>query len=285
MAQCTPKSFDLTGKVALITGASYGIGMAIAKAMAANGATIVFNDIKQELVDKGIAAYEEAGIKAHGYVCDVTDEDAVNAMVAKITEEVGHINILVNNAGFGISGAAELTDTKDSHAQLELNVFGTDNVTRAVLPHMRAQGGGRIVCMSSIAGIVPIPFQLWYSVSKAAIIAYVLALQNEVKPFNISVCAIMPGDIASGFTDARKKSGAGDDVYAGRIERSVAVMEHDERTGMSPEFAGKFVAKYALKKSSRPLVAMGAAYKGAAALVKLLPRQTSNWLVGKIYAK
>ena len=79
MAQCTPKSFDLTGKVALITGASYGIGMAIAKAMAANGATIVFNDIKQELVDKGIAAYTEAGIKAHGYVCDVTDEDAVNA--------------------------------------------------------------------------------------------------------------------------------------------------------------------------------------------------------------
>ena len=150
---------------------------------------------------------------------------------------------------------------------------------------MRAQGGGRIVCMSSIAGIVPIPFQLWYSVSKAAIIAYVLALQNEVKPFNISVCAIMPGDIASGFTDARKKSGAGDDVYAGRIERSVAVMEHDERTGMSAEYAGKFVAKYALKKSSRPLVAMGAAYKGAAALVKLLPRQTSNWLVGKIYAK
>ena len=184
-----------------------------------------------------------------------------------------------------MGGAAELTDTKDSHAQLELNVFGTDNVTRAVLPHMRAHGGGRIVCMSSIAGIVPIPFQLWYSVSKAAIIAYVLALQNEVKPFNISVCAIMPGDIASGFTDARKKSGAGDDVYAGRIERSVDVMEHDERTGMSPEYAGKFVAKYALKKSSRPLVAMGAAYKGAAALVKLLPRQTSNWLVGKIYAK
>ena len=99
MAQCTPKSFDLTGKVALITGASYGIGMAIAKAMAANGATIVFNDIKQELVDKGLASYAEAGIKAHGYVCDVTDEDAVNAMVAKITEEVGHINILVNNAG------------------------------------------------------------------------------------------------------------------------------------------------------------------------------------------
>ena len=215
----------------------------------------------------------------------MTDEAQVRAAIDEVISREGRIDILVNNAGFGISGAAELTDTKDSHAQLELNVFGTDNVTRAVLPHMRAHGGGRIVCMSSIAGIVPIPFQLWYSVSKAAIIAYVLALQNEVKPFNISVCAIMPGDIASGFTDARKKSGARDDVYAGRIERSVAVMEHDERTGMSAEYAGRFVAKYALKKNSRPLVAMGAAYKGAAALVKLLPRQTSNWLVGKIYAK
>ena len=92
-------NFSLEGKVALVTGASYGIGFAIASAYAQAGATIVFNDIKQELVDKGLAAYEELGIKAHGYVCDVTDEEQVNALVAKIEKEVGVIDILVNNAG------------------------------------------------------------------------------------------------------------------------------------------------------------------------------------------
>ena len=92
-------NFSLQGKVALVTGASYGIGFAIASAYAEAGATIVFNDIKQELVDKGIAAYKEAGIQAHGYVCDVTNEEQVASFVKQVTEEVGHINILVNNAG------------------------------------------------------------------------------------------------------------------------------------------------------------------------------------------
>ena len=91
--------FSLAGKIAWVTGGSYGIGYAIASGLAKAGATIVFNDINQELVDKGLAAYEADGIKAHGYVCDVTDEDGVQAMVAKVKEEVGVIDILVNNAG------------------------------------------------------------------------------------------------------------------------------------------------------------------------------------------
>ena len=90
-------SFSLEGKVAWVTGASYGIGFAIACAYAEAGATIVFNDINQELVDKGLASYKEKNIEAHGYVCDVTDENAVNELTKKIEKEVGRINILVNN--------------------------------------------------------------------------------------------------------------------------------------------------------------------------------------------
>lgn len=261
-------------KIAVVTGGSGGIGRCTA----------------QELYRKGCTVYElsRRDCPAEGVIhlgCDITKEDQVLAAIDTVLQKEGHIDILVNNAGFGISGAAEATSSKDSHAQMELNLFGTDNVTRAVLPSMRRHGSGRVVFMSSIAGILPIPFQLWYSVSKASIIAYALALQNEIRPYGITVCAIMPGDISSGFTDARLKSSAIDSEYQGRIERSVAVMEHDERTGMSADYAGRFVAKIALKKKSRPLVAMGLAYKGAALLAKLLPRRLSNYIVGMIYAR
>lgn len=261
-------------KVAIVTGGSGGIGRCTAAELHRAGCA-VYEFSRRERPAEGIVHLS----------VDVTDEAQVRAAVASVVEREGRIDILVNNAGFGISGAAEYTDSADSHAQMELNLFGTDNMTRAVLPQMRAQGGGRIVCMSSIAGILPIPFQLWYSVSKSAILSYVLALQNEVRPWGITVCAIMPGDIASGFTDARRKSGAGDDVYAGRIARSVAVMEKDERGGMSAAYAGAFVARCALKKHSPPMVAMGFPYKAAAAAAKLLPRRFSNWLIGQIYAR
>ena len=261
-------------KVALVTGGSSGIGRYTAIALKESGC-IVYEFSRHEKPADGI----------RHLTVDVTDEAQVCESVKHIISEEGHIDILVNNAGFGISGAVETTQSADAHAQMEVNLFGTDNVTRAVLPYMRENGGGRIVCVSSIAGILPIPFQTWYSVSKAAIAAYCLALQNEVRPFHISVCAVLPGDIATGFTDARVKSEAGDDVYSGRISRSVAVMEHDEQNGMSSEFAGRFVAKLSLKKNSKPLVAMGIAYKGAALLAKFLPRRMSNFIVGMIYSR
>lgn len=261
-------------KTAVVTGGSSGIGRAAATSLAKKGCTVY------ELSRRDNPPYGVNHIKA-----DITDEAQVKEAIDTILECEGRIDILVNNAGYGISGAAELTSSRDSHAQLELNLYGMDNVTRAVLPHMRKQKSGRIVSVSSIAGILPIPFQLWYSVSKAAIAAYVLALQNEIRPYGVTVCAVLPGDIATGFTDARQKDSCGDSDYNERVERSVAVMEKDERGGMSPEKAGAYIAKLAMKKNSRPLKAIGFTYKAVAVLTKLLPRRASNYIVGRIYAK
>ena len=202
MAQCTPKSFDLTGKVALITGASYGIGMAIAKAMAANGATIVFNDIKQELVDKGLASYAEAGIKAHGYVCDVTDEDAVNAMVAKITEEVGHINILVNNAGI-IKRCDAIDVTPENWDAVDfLNEKMVFFLSQAVAKQWVAdKKGGKIIniaSMLSFQGGIRVPA---YTSSKSAVMGMTKALANEWAKYGINVNAIAPGYMATNNTN------------------------------------------------------------------------------------
>ena len=130
-------NFSLEGKVALVTGASYGIGFAIAKAMAGAGATIVFNDIKQELVDKGIAAYKEEGITAYGYVCDVTDEDGVTAMVAKIEEEVGVIDILVNNAGIIKRIPMIEMAAKDFRQVIDVDLNAPFIVSKAVIPSMK----------------------------------------------------------------------------------------------------------------------------------------------------
>lgn len=261
-------------KVVIVTGGSSGIGRATAEALAKKGYT-VYEFSRRNNPAKGV----------NHLTADITDETQVRDAVAAVLEKESRIDILVNNAGFGISGAVETTDSKDSHAQLELNLFGMDNVTRAVLPVMRKQRQGRIICVSSVAAIAPLPFQTWYSVSKAAINAYVLALQNEVRPFGITLCAVMPGDICSGFTDARVKSEDANDEYAERLSRSVTNQEKDERGGIGAETAGKQIARIAMRKNSHPLITLGGTYKAAAVLLKLLPRRTSNRIIGRMYAK
>ena len=143
-------NFSLKGKVALVTGASYGIGFAIASAFAEQGATVCFNDINQELVDKGMAAYAAKGIKAHGYVCDVTDEPAVQAMVATIAKEVGTIDILVNNAGISQKVTVADMTLDDIKRIFNVNMFGLFLITQAVCEVMKKQKYGRIVHLSSV---------------------------------------------------------------------------------------------------------------------------------------
>ena len=263
----------MSEKIAVVTGGSSGIGLATAKALAAQGLR-VYELSRRDFACEGMTHLS----------VDVTDESAVQDAIDQVLAEAGRIDVLVNCAGFGISGAVEFTELADAKRQMDVNFFGMVNVTKAALGPMRRAGAGRIVNVSSVAAPAAIPFQAFYSASKAAINDYTCALANEVKPYGVSVCAVMPGDIRTGFTDARKKSAVGDEAYGGRIGKSVEKMEHDERSGMAPETAGQYIAKLALQKSVKPLYAIGFSYKCVCFLCDALPCRLRNWLIGRLYA-
>lgn len=259
-------------KVAVVTGGSSGIGLSTVKALVKRGCKVY------ELSRRDFEYEGAIHIKL-----DVTDDEEAQRVIKSIYDKESQIDILINCAGFGISGAVEYTDPEAARKQFDVNFFGMTNVTQAVLPYMRKKKQGRIVNISSVAAIAPIPFQTYYSASKAAINAYTEAFANEVKPFGITVTAIMPGDIKTGFTQARKKSVAGDDVYEGRISRSVKKMEQDEINGMSADVAGNYIAKLATKKRVKPMYSIGFSYKAISILCKLLPVRTKSWLIMKFY--
>ena len=189
--------FSLKGKIALITGASYGIGFAIAKGMASAGATIVFNDIKQELVDKGIAAYKEAGIDAHGYVCDVTNEEAVGEFVKKVTEEVGHINILVNNAGIIMRIPMLDMTAAQFRKVIDIDLNGPFIMAKAVIPDMIEQGGGKIINICSMMSELGRETVSAYAAAKGGLKMLTRNIASEYGKYNIQCNGIGPGYIAT----------------------------------------------------------------------------------------
>ncbi|GHT27780.1 gluconate 5-dehydrogenase [Bacteroidia bacterium] len=189
--------FDLTGKIALVTGASYGIGYAIAKAFASAGATIVFNDIKQEFVDKGLAAYQADGIKAHGYVFDVTDEDAVNETVAKITKEVGIIDILVNNAGIIKRIPMIEMSAKDFRQVIDVDLNAPFIVSKAVIPDMIKKGGGKIINICSMMSELGRETVSAYAAAKGGLKMLTRNIASEYGEFNIQCNGIGPGYIST----------------------------------------------------------------------------------------
>lgn len=191
------QKFSLKGKVALITGASYGIGFAIATAYAEAGATIVFNDIKQELVDKGLAAYEEKGIKAHGYVCDVTNEEQVNEMVAKIEKEVGVIDILVNNAGIIKRIPMHEMEAKDFRQVIDIDLNGPFIVSKAVLPSMMKKRSGKIINICSMMSEFGRETVSAYAAAKGGLKMLTKNIASEYGEYNIQCNGIGPGYIAT----------------------------------------------------------------------------------------
>lgn len=189
--------FDLSGKVALITGGSYGIGFAIACALAEAGATIVFNDLKPEMVEKGISSYAEKGIKAHGYLCNVCDEDAVQAMVAKIREEVGTIDILVNNAGIIKRIPMLEMDAADFRQVVDVDLNGPFIVSKACLPGMIEKGHGKIINICSMMSELGRETVSAYAAAKGGLKMLTKNIASEYGEFNIQCNGIGPGYIAT----------------------------------------------------------------------------------------
>ncbi|SQH26352.1 gluconate 5-dehydrogenase [Streptococcus pyogenes] len=189
--------FSLQGKIALITGASYGIGFEIAKAYAQAGATIVFNDIKQELVDKGLTAYRELGIEAHGYVCDVTDEAGIQQMVSQIEDEVGVIDILVNNAGIIRRTPMLEMAAEDFRQVIDIDLNAPFIVSKAVLPSMIAKGHGKIINICSMMSELGRETVSAYAAAKGGLKMLTKNIASEFGEANIQCNGIGPGYIAT----------------------------------------------------------------------------------------
>ena len=205
-------NFDLTGKVALVTGASYGIGFAIACGLAEAGATIVFNDLRQDLVDKGLAAYAEKGIKAYGYVCNVCDDEAVNAMVAKIREDVGIIDILVNNAGIIKRIPMLEMSTADFRMVIDVDLNAPFIVAKAVLPGMIEKGHGKIINICSLMSEFGRETVSAYAAAKGGLKMLTRNICSEFGQYNIQCNGIGPGYIETPQTaPLREKQADGSD--------------------------------------------------------------------------
>jgi gluconate 5-dehydrogenase len=191
------KNFELKGKIALVTGASYGIGFAIATAFAKAGARIVFNDIKQELVDKGIEAYRAEGIEAVGYVCDVTSEEVVDAMVARIEKEVGVIDILVNNAG--IIKRIPMTEMSAAEFRqvIDVDLNAPFIVAKAVIPSMIEKGAGKIINICSMMSELGRETVSAYAAAKGGLKMLTRNIASEYGKYNIQCNGLGPGYIAT----------------------------------------------------------------------------------------
>ncbi len=200
-------NFSLEGKVALVTGASYGIGYAIASSYAKAGATIVFNDIREDLVQKGIEAYAAEGITAKGYVCDVTKEEQVEAMVAKIEEEVGVIDILVNNAGIIKRVPMIEMSAADFRQVIDVDLNAPFIVAKAVIPSMIKKGSGKIINICSMMSELGRETVSAYAAAKGGLKMLTKNIASEYGEYNIQCNGIGPGYIATPQTAPLREDG------------------------------------------------------------------------------
>ncbi|MCL2104626.1 MAG: SDR family NAD(P)-dependent oxidoreductase [Kiritimatiellaeota bacterium] len=255
--------------VVVITGSSKGIGRELAEIYHRNGFEVF--GLARTSCDSGF----------HQIACDVASFERVSEAIAEIVRRAGKIDLLVNNAGYGISGAIENVSLADSRAITDVNFLGVFHCVKAALPHLR-ESRGRIINVASVAGLLPIPFQAFYAATKSAVYAFTLALRSEVAPFGVEVCCILPGDAQTAFTANRKKGDA-EGVYADVVDRSVSVMEKDEQGGMSARFVAQKIYTVSQRKRLPLVNIVGFKYQVLYGLSCLFPMCAVNAVIRKMY--
>ena len=258
-------------RIVVITGASNGIGKAAAAAFSRYGDR-VFN----------LSRHDPHDPNSTFVACDVTDEARCSAAIETVLNEAGRIDVLILNAGFGISGPVETTELSAMQRQFDVCLFGAMRVLKPALPALR-QSRGTALFTSSVAAVTPIPYQAFYSAAKAAINSVVMALRNELKGTGIRVAAVLPGDVKTDFTAKREKNEVNETLYPNEV-KSVAKMEHDEQHGMSPDRIAKRYVKLSRQRNPKPFCSVGIAYSAVCVLIKFLPARFANWVLGKMYA-
>ena len=230
-------------KVVLITGISSGFGKAISELLSTRGYIVYGFSRKQN---------EDLKEKIKVLQGDVTDVISVQKGVSTLIKKEGRIDILINNAGMGISGSIEDSAREDIQLQMGTNFMGCVNMIQAVLPSMRKQGSGTIVNISSIGGLMGLPYQGFYAASKFAVEGLSESLRMELNPFNIKVIVIQPGDFHTSFTANRKPVKTGDtSAYKAQFQMTLSIIEKDEQGGLKPEFLARKLAKILQKKNPR----------------------------------
>ena len=261
--------------IVFITGISSGFGLETARLLSQEGHT-VYGTVRRSV---------EPLPKVNYITLDVRDQQAVVDAVRQIVEKEGRIDVLVNNAGMGIGGPLEFATEEEIRLQMDTNFMGLVHCVDAVLPHMRKQGSGKIIALSSIGGLMGLPFQGFYSASKFAIEGYCEALRLETKSFGIKVVVLRPGDFSTGFTDSRKKVVDEVAVRAYPIYKTaIEKVEHDENGGLKPEVLAQKISQIIQKKNPRNgYVVASFEQKLSVLLKRILPAKWFGQILGSYY--
>jgi short-subunit dehydrogenase len=272
-------------QVVLITGASAGFGKACAEHLSDRGNT-VYGTSRSARFDTDSRPNVQQKPSFTTIPMDVCENASVETGIQYILDQEGQIDIVVNNAGFGLAGAFEDCTVEEVKAQFETNVFGVVRVCRTVLPYMRQRKTGVIVIMGSIAGLISVPFQSAYSASKFALEGFAEALRMEVKPFGIQVVLIEPGDFKTDFTRNRvvAKQAEANPAYARRYKRALGIMEHDEKNGPPPVAVARLLEKILQHPAPGLRYPVGKMSERFVAGIKpFLPGKIYQWLIMNAY--